>query len=54
MACGGSVESASPNCGEATYNFADRRNPVGFRLARTIPSSPSNKVIGQEKCEDHR
>ncbi|MDD4964789.1 MAG: formylglycine-generating enzyme family protein [Gallionella sp.] len=54
MACGGSVEGASPNCGEVTYNFADRRNPVGFRLARTIPSSPSNKVIKQEKCEDQR
>ncbi len=51
MACGGSVEGASSDCGEVTYNFADRRNPVGFRLARTLPESPSNKVIKQEKCE---
>ncbi|MDD2774709.1 MAG: formylglycine-generating enzyme family protein [Gallionella sp.] len=56
ISCGGSLDSGepSPNCGETTYHFADRSNPVGFRLARTIPSSPSNKVIKQEKCEDHR
>jgi formylglycine-generating enzyme required for sulfatase activity len=51
MTCGGSLESYEPrpNCGAATYNFADRSNPVGFRLARTISSSPSHKVIGQNK-----
>lgn len=51
MTCGGSLDSGqpSPNCGEATYHFADRTNPVGFRLVSTIPSSPSNKVIKQNK-----